>query len=258
MPRALVAAAPRTRGAPPQVAVPTPVGGGCVLGVSVVAAAETGTVEQGSGACAQAAQALAPDSQARAVCPDGWDATRPAWRGRCPTRNVGRGLLHALRKRKQSGAGPWRHRGRARAWPVSQAATTRPCAQRLRRVAAWTPAHRSGAVAQRVWQRWRRRRDCPPASAGPQAHRPAQAVERRLDAHDRRLDARRSGHGPTDRARRAVRAMARQGHLHPYGARLRRDQPSRVSPLHDLHGVPYHSNWWHTLLSASSRGGLRH
>jgi hypothetical protein len=258
MPRALVADAKLTRGAQQQVSVPTPGGGGCLLGVSVVEAAETGTVEQGDGACAKAAQALAPDSQARSVGTDGWEATRQAWRGLLPTIKGVRCLLHALLKMKQDGAGQWRPRVLARAWHVSQAATTRQVSPRLRRVAAWTPAHRSGAVAPMVLQRGRRRSACTPASDGPQAHRTSHAVARRLDDQDRRLDARRYGHGTTDRARLAVRAMALQGHLHPYGARLRRDQPSRVAPLHDLNGLQYHSNWLQNLLSASSRGGLRH
>ena len=57
---------------------------------------------------------------------------------------------------------------------------------------------------------------------------------------------------------RAGRAMARQWNLHPYGARLRRDQPARVSPFDDLNGVQYHPNWLPNLLIASSMGGLRH
>jgi len=48
-----------------------------------------------------------------------------------------------------------------------------------------------------------------------------------------------------------VRAMALQWNFHPYGARLRRDQPSRVSPFHDLNGFQYHPNWLHNLLIAS-------
>ena len=48
------------------------------------------------------------------------------------------------------------------------------------------------------------------------------------------------------------------GDFHPYGARLRRDQPSRVSPFHDLNGFQYHPNWLHNLLIASSMGGLRY
>jgi hypothetical protein len=51
--------------------------------------------------------------------------------------------------------------------------------------------------------------------------------------------------------------MALQWNFHPYGSRLRRDQPSRVSPFHDLNGFQYHPNWLHNLLIASSLGGLR-
>jgi hypothetical protein len=65
-------------------------------------------------------------------------------------------------------------------------------------------------------------------------------------------------HGTTDSARLAVRAMALQWNLHPYGARLRRDQPSRAAPFDDLNGFQYHPNWLHNLLIASSMGGLRH
>ena len=257
-PRDLGADAPRTRGATPPGSVPTPVGGDGVLGGSVVEAAETGPVARGEGACAKDATALAPDSQARAVCTAGWAATRQAGRRRLPTSNVVRCCLHAILQIQKHCAGPWRHQGLDTAWQVDQAATTRQCAQRLRRVAAWPPWPRSGPVAQRGVQRCRRRTDCTPADEGPPAHRPSPAVARRRDSQDRRLDARRSGHGTTDSARLAVRAMALRWHLHPYGVRLRRDQPSRVAPCHDLNGVQSHPNWLHTLLIASSLGGLRH
>jgi hypothetical protein len=61
VPRALGAEEQRTRGARHQDDVPTTVGGGGFLGVSVVEAAETATVERGSGACAQAAKGLLPE-----------------------------------------------------------------------------------------------------------------------------------------------------------------------------------------------------
>ena len=51
--------------------------------------------------------------------------------------------------------------------------------------------------------------------------------------------------------------MALQWNFHPYGPRLRHDQPSRVSPFHDLNGFQYPPNWLHNLLIASSMGGLR-
>jgi hypothetical protein len=97
-----------------------------------------------------------------------------------------------------------------------------------------------------------------PAYDGPQAHRTSNAVNRLLDDQDRLLYAMRYWHGTPNRACLAVRAMALQWNVRPYGARLRRDQPSRVSPFHDLNGFRYHPNWLHNLLSASSLGGLRH
>src|SRR5712691_12023344 len=81
-------------------------------------------------------------------------------------------------------------------------------------LAEWTPTHRSGAVAEMVLQRCRRRADFTPAYDGPQAHRTSQAVDRRLNSHDRRLDAMRYGHATTASARLAVRAMALQVNLH--------------------------------------------
>ena len=166
-------------------------------------------------------------------------------------------LLHAILQSKDRGTGALQPQGLERVWQVSQATTKRQGAQRRRRLAEWTPTHRSGAVAEMVWKRWRRRADFPPAYDGPQAPRPSHAVDRLLNAQDRVLDAMRSGHATTASARLAVCARALQGNLHPYGARRRRDQPSRVSPFHDLNGWPYPPNWLHNLLMASSRGGLR-
>jgi hypothetical protein len=65
-------------------------------------------------------------------------------------------------------------------------------------------------------------------------------------------------HSTIDSARLAVRAMALQWNFHPYGARLRRDQPSRVSPFDDLNGFQYHPNWLHNLLIASSMARIIH
>ncbi len=256
-PTNLVADEQGTWVAGPEVDVPTTVGAGCFLGVSVVAAADTTTLAAGDGECARAAQALVPASPPRSVCTDGGHATREAWRRLLPKSTLVLCLLHAVLKSKDRCTGAWRHQVLERVWHVSHAPPTRQCAQRLRRWAEWTPTHRSGAVAAMVWKRCRRRADCTPASDGPQAPRTSHAVDRRLNSQARLLDAMRSGHATTASARLAVRAMARQGNLHPYGSRLRRDQPSRVSPFHDLNGFQYHPNWLHNLLIASSMGGLR-
>ena len=109
-----------------------------------------------------------------------------------------------------------------------------------------------------VWKRCRRWADFTPAYDCPSAHRTSNTVDRLLTSQDRLLYAMRYCHATTASARLAVRAMALQGNFHPYGARLRRDQPSRVSPFDDLNGFQSHPNWLHTLLIASSMGGLRY
>ena len=240
----------------PEVDVPTTVAGGCFLGVSVVATADTAALETGYGEFAQEARALAPTYHPRSVCTDGWHATREAWRRLFPTITLVLCFLHAILKIQDRCTGALRHQVLERAWQVSQATTKRQCAQRLRRWAEWTPTHLSGAVAEMVLKRCRRRADFTPASDCPQAHRTSNAVDRLLNDQDRVLDAMRYCHATTASARLAVRAMALQWNFHPYGARLRRDQPSRVSPFHDLNGFQYHPNWLHNLLIASSMGGL--
>ena len=258
VPRDLVADEKLTRVAKQQVYVPTTVGGGCFLGVSVVEAADTMTLERGYGEFAKEAKALAPDYQTRSVCTDGWEATRQAWQGLFPKIKLVLCFLHSILKIKKHCAGQLRHQVLDKAWQVYQAATKRQFSQRLRRVAEWTPLHLSGPVAQMVLKMCRRRAAFTPAYDCPQAHRTSNAVDRLLDYQDRLLYAMRYWHGTTDSARLAVRAMALQWNFHPYGARLRRDQPSRVAPFHDLNGFQYHPNWLHNLLIASSMGGLRH
>jgi hypothetical protein len=187
-----------------QVYVPTTVGGGCFLGGSVVEAADTVTVERGYGECAQEVQALVPEYQARSVCTDGWEATRQAWRRLFPQITLVLCFLHSVLKIKDRCTGQLRHQVLDRVWQVYQAATKRQFAQRLRRLAEWTPTHLRGAVAEMVLKMCRRRADFIPAYDCPQAHRPSNAVDRLLTYQDRLLYAMRYCHGTTDSARLAV------------------------------------------------------
>lgn len=193
-----------------EVYVPTTVGGGCFLGVSVVAAAETTALEKGYGECAQEAQTLAPAYPPRSVCPDGWKATREAWRRLFPPITLVLCFLPSVLKIKARCRGALRHQVLEKAWRVYQAPTKRQFAQRLRRLAEWTPTHLSGAVAEMVLKMCNRRADFTPAYDGPQAHRTSNAVDRLLNYQDRLLYAMRDCHATTASARLAVRAMALQ------------------------------------------------
>src|SRR6266852_1545247 len=98
VPTDLVADEQLTWVAKQQVYVPTTVGGGCFLGVSVVAAADTTALETGYGEFAREVHALAPASHPRSVCTDGWKATREAWRRLFPTITLVLCLLHSALK----------------------------------------------------------------------------------------------------------------------------------------------------------------
>jgi hypothetical protein len=101
-----------------EVYVPTTVGGGCCLGVSVVAAADTAALETGYGECARAAPALVPDYHPRSVCTDGWHATREAWRRLFPTITLVLCFLHAVLKMQDRCRGALRHHVLERLWQV--------------------------------------------------------------------------------------------------------------------------------------------
>ena len=132
-------------------------------------------------------------------------------------------FLHAVLKIKDRCTGALQHHVLERGWHVYQAPTKRHFAQRLRRLAEWTPMHLSGAVAEMVLKMCRHRADFTPAYDCPQAHRTSNAVDRLLNYQDLLLYAMRYYHATTASARLAVRAMALQWNFHPYGARLRRD-----------------------------------
>jgi len=170
-----------------EVSVPTTVGGGCFLGVSVVAAADTAALATGYGEFAREAHALAPAYQPRSVCTDGWHATREAWRRLFPTITLVLCFLHSVLKIQDRCTGALRHHVLERVWHVYQATTKRQFAQRLRRLAEWTPTHLSGAVAAMVLKLCHHRADFTPAYDCPQAHRTSNAVDRLLNYQDRVL-----------------------------------------------------------------------
>jgi len=190
----------------------------------------------------------------------GWEGTQSAWRRLFPTVGILLCFLHSVLKITERCG-----RDRAtrtlvldRVWKVYDACTPAPCSQRLRRLREWATAGLpEGALQQMVLKLCGKGPQFARASRFPGAHRPSNALDRLMHHQDRRLYAMRSLHGTPDAARLAMRAMALQWNFHPYGARTRRNDPTRCSPFHDLNGFEYHPNWLHNLLIASSMGGRK-
>jgi hypothetical protein len=240
-----------------EVCVPTTAGGGCVLGMSLAPAADGAALKAAYGEFAAEAAELFPDYQPLSVCTDGWAATREAWRKLFPKVTLVLCFLHSILKIADRCRGALRHEVLDKAWEVYRATTRGAFAQRVRRLREWSRVHLEGAVAEVVEKLCARRADFLPAYDCPGAARTSNAVDRLLNVVDRHLYAMRYCHGTTQSARLAVRAMGMQWNFHPYGSRLRREGPERVSPFADLNGFQYHSNWLHNFLIASSMGGLR-
>lgn len=240
-----------------EVAVATTVGKGCFLGVSVVVKDDTAGLQAGYGEFASEAREVFAHYQPRSVCTDGWKATREAWRLLFPQIHLVLCYLHSALKIAARCTGEMRQSVLTRVWQAYKAETKSAFSQRLRRLQEWADVQLSGAVSEMVLKLCKRRKDFTVAYDCPEAARTSNAIDRLLNRLDRLLYGACYGHSRVESTRLAVRAMAMQWNFHPYGARLRQKQPSRVSPFSDLNGFVYHENWLHNLLIASSMGGLR-
>jgi len=240
-----------------EVCVPTTVGRDCVLGISLASSEDGGALTAAYGEFAQEAAEIFPDYEPQSVCTDGWAATREAWRELFPAITLVLCFLHSVLKIARRCRGAVRHKVLDRAWEVYRAETKRSFAQRVRRFREWSGAQLSGGAAEMVEKLCARRADFLPAYDCPGAARTSNAVDRLLNLVDRHLYAMRYCHGTAGSARLAVRAMAMQWNFHPYGHRLRHNEPDRASPFADLNGFQYHRNWLHNFLVASSMGGVR-
>jgi hypothetical protein len=240
-----------------EVVVPTTVGGGCVLGLSVATQATGPALPAAYGEFKTEAITVLPAYAPRSVCTDGFAATREAGRQLFPRILLVLCFLHPMLKLRERCRGALRHQVLERAWPVYHATTRAQFAQRLRRLAEWARTSLTGSLAQTVAKMVRHRDEFTPAYACPQAARTTTAVDRVHPHLDRALYTMRYCHGTQTSARLAVRAWALQWNFPPYGPRLRHDQPTRSSPFADLNGFSYHPNGLHNFLIASSMGGLR-
>src|SRR5713101_5803369 len=243
-----------------EVYVPTTVGGGCILGATVTAAASAAALEAAYGEFAQEARALSPTYSPQTVCTDGWEGTQSAWRSLFPTVCIILCFLHSVLKIAERCG---RDRARRtlvldRVWAVYDSCTRAQCSQRLRRLREWATAGLpEGALRQMVLKLCGKGPQFARAYRFPGAHRTSNALDRLMNHQDRRLYAMRSLHGTPEAARLAVRAMALQWNFPPYVVRSPRDDPTPRSPFHDLNGFEYHPNWLHNLLIASSMGGRK-
>jgi hypothetical protein len=225
-----------------EVYVPTTVGGGCILGATVTAAASADALEAAYGEFAQEACELLPTySPKTVVCTDGWEGTQSAWKSLFPTVCILLCFLHSVLKiAKRCGRDRATHTLiLGRVWAVYNACTRAQFSQRLRRLREWAHARLpAGARRQMVLKLCSKGPQFARAYRFPGTHRTSNALDRLMNHQDRRLYAMRYLHGTPDAARLAVRAIALQWNFHPYGARSRRADSSLSVPRPQRLRVP--------------------
>ena len=118
MPQDLVADEKITWLAGEEVVVPTTVGGGCVLGISVAAQATSAELQNTYGEFKADAAAVFPAYTPRSVCTDGFQATREAWHQLFPLLTLVLCFLHSILKLTERCRGTLRRQVLDRAWCV--------------------------------------------------------------------------------------------------------------------------------------------
>lgn len=238
-----------------RVYVPVTVGGECILGIDVTAQADTTHLAQSYGQFASEARRLNPEYRPSSICLDGWRATQEVWRSLYPQIAIILCFLHSVLGIREVCSKAQAYEVLKRVWEVFKAGTQRAFSQRLRRVAEWSSQTWDGKVASKIQRMQQNAARFTLAFKHADAHRTSNAVDRAIDHLDRRFYAMRYGHSNCAAFAVLARSIALQYNFHPFGARLRAQDPKRLSRFADLNGYQYHACWLHNLLIASSRGG---
>lgn len=193
-----------------EISVPTTVGGGCILGITIAENADGTTLKQAYGEFAAESAVVFPTYQPASVCTDGWKVTRKAWRCLFPGIAPVLCYLHSVLKISQRCTGALRHTVLTKAWHVYHAPTKAAFVQRIRRLREWNQQQLSGTLASMVEKLCAHKADSLPAYDCPGALRTSNAVDRLLNHLDRQLYAMYYFHGTSSAAKLAVRTMAMQ------------------------------------------------
>jgi hypothetical protein len=260
LPEHLVADEKHTRLVGKKVFVPTVAAGGCILGATVTESADAPALEAAYGEFSQEARQLSPSYAPKSVGTDGWEGTQKAFRSLFKGIAVILCFLHSVLKiSDRCRRDPARADVLTKTWDVYKAASRTQMSERIEHLRTWAVGHLASKtlLLKTVLKLCSKRERFLEAFDHPGAHRTSNGVDRLINHLDRRLFMMRKLHGVVDSARLAVRSIALQWNFHPYGPRLRTDEPERRSPFRDLNGFEYHHNWLHNLLIAASMGGRR-
>jgi hypothetical protein len=235
--------------------VATTVGGGCLLGVAVTAAADDAHLRGAYGVFAAEARDVAPEYAPETVNVDGWAATQNAFRSPFPSVAVILCFLHGFLKGRDRCRKARDLHGRV--WDVYRAATAEEFRRLMGELQRWCATRTwTAPVNEMVGKLWGKTESYAAAYDHPGCHRTSNAVDRPMNRLCRLMDAGRGLHGHQGSSELRSRGGALLGNLRPYAPRggYRR---AFDSPAHRLNGSRSHEHWPHNVMASTSLMGFR-
>jgi hypothetical protein len=235
--------------------VATTVGGGCVLGVALSAAADDTHLREAYGVFAAEARDVQPTYAPATVNTDGWAATQNAFLAWFPAIVVVLCFLHGfLKVRDRCRKARELHR---RIWDVYRAATAAEFRRRMEEFQRWCGTQTwTASVHEMLEKLWNRTESYVVAYAHPGCQRTSNAVDRPMNRLCRLVYAGRGVHGHQGSSELRLRGWALLRNFRPYARRSNRPR-TYASPAHQLNGKRYHEHWLHNLMVSTSLMGFR-
>jgi hypothetical protein len=234
----------------------TTVGGGCLLGVALTAAADDVHLREAYGVFAAEALDVEPEYAPETVNTDGWAATRNAFLSLFPTITVILCFLHGfLKVRDRCRKARDLHR---RVWDVYRAATAEEFRRLMGELQQWciTQTTWTAPVREMLEKLWAKTELYAVAYDHPGCHRTSNAVDRPMNRLCRLMYAGRGLHGHQRSSESRLRGWALLQNFRPYAPRGKSPR-NFESPAHRLNGKRYHEHWLHNLMASTSLMGFR-
>ena len=241
--------------------IPTVVGDGCILGVSVTESAGQEDLEKAYDVFKQEATNLQPDYSPETMNTDGWRATINALKSLFPCSVLIACFLHifiSIRDRSRKKFKEIFKEAASKLWDCYKAKTKASFSQRVRRLHEWALKSKIPTIISDKIEKLRK--NLPSFSIAydfPNSHRTSNMIDRLMQRMDRYLFCTQYFHGNRNSATLGVRSWALIQNFTPSNPYTVEVHEGLKSPVERLNGFCYHENWLQNLQISASLGGYR-
>jgi len=242
--------------------IPTVVGDGCILGVSVTESACQKDLEKAYGVFKDEARNLQPDYSPDTFNTDGWKATLGALKSLFPYSVLISCFLHifiSIRDRTRKKFKELFQEAATKLWDCYKAETKASFSQRVRRLHEWAIKSEIPTVMMNKIKKLRNK--LPSFSIAydfPNSHRTSNMIDRLMQRMDRYLFCTQYFHGNLYSAIWGVRSQALIQNFAPSNPYTVKVHGGLKSPAERINGFCYHENWLQNLQISASLGGYRY